>query len=294
MQERESSVGLAAFVLSAIVAVLLGITSLAGLLFGARGLYRPDPGTLPAFIGQDAITLALALPLLLGAMWSAWHGSLRGHLLWLGILAYLAYSYTYYLISPEFNALYIAYIAIVSMSGYSALYLLLDIDVEATRTRFTDSTPVRLVAGFLGVMAVLMATKWTAAIVVALVSGVQPAAKELGVWPMDLVIAFPAMFWGGVWLWRRQPLGYVVAAPLLVKAASVGLTLVITSWLVTLWGEPLDPTVPVYAAIGLGGAILTVAYLHSLASSPSTATSRLSSHVAVAARSDSRDPALFR
>ena len=27
---------------------------------------------------------------------------------------------------------------------------------------------------------------------------------------MDLVVAFPAMFWGVLWLCRRQPLGYAV------------------------------------------------------------------------------------
>jgi hypothetical protein len=72
------------------------------------------------------------------------------------------------------------------------------------------------------------------------------------------------MFWGGLWLWRRRALGYVVAAMLLVKAASVGLTLVMLTWLVTLWGEPVDTMVPMYAAIGLGGVVLTVLFLRQL------------------------------
>jgi len=110
-------------------------------------------------------------------------------------------------------------------------------------------------------MALLMAAKWLSGIVLALVGGTTPTPKELGVWPMDLVVAFPALFWGGIWLWRRQALGYVVAALLLVKAASVGLTLVVLAWLVMLWGGPADPMLPAYAIIGLGGAGLTVLYL---------------------------------
>jgi len=45
------------FVLSSIVAALLLISSLAGLFFGQRGLYQPNPATLPSFLTQDVITL---------------------------------------------------------------------------------------------------------------------------------------------------------------------------------------------------------------------------------------------
>jgi hypothetical protein len=115
------------------------------------------------------------------------------------------------------------------MSGYALLFLLLSIDPDVVRTRFAIPTPVRWAGGFLVFTAVVMAAKWISAIVGALASGTQPPAKELGVWPMDLVVAFPAMFWGALWLWRRQPLGYLVGAVLLVKAASVGVTLVVSS-----------------------------------------------------------------
>ena len=253
-----------AFVLSDAAAALLMLTSVAGLAFGVHGLYRPDPSTLPTFIGQDLITLFVALPILVGTLWFVQRGSLRALLLWPGMLVYIAYSYAYYLISPEFNPLYLAYIAIVSMSGYAALFLLLSVDPDAVRTRFGATAPVRWAGGFLVFMAILMASKWISAIVGALASGTQPPAKDLGVWPMDLVVAFPAMFWGGIWLWRRQPLGYVVGAVLLVKAASVGLTLVVTSWLVTWWGQPLDPMLPVYALIGVGGVVLSALYLRSV------------------------------
>ncbi len=253
-----------AFVLSALAAALLAVTSVAGLMFGTRGLYRPDPGTLPTFIGQDLITLIVALPILLVTLWYVHRGSLRALLLWPGVLVYIAYSYAYYLISPEFNTLYLAYICIVSTSGYGALFLLLTIDPDLVRARFAGSAPVRWAGGFLVFMSVLIASKWISGILGALATGTQPAAKDLGVWPMDLVVAFPAMFWGGIWLWRRQPLGYLVGAVLLFKAASVGLTLVVTSWLVTWWGEPLDPMLPVYALVALGGIVLSVLYLRSV------------------------------
>jgi hypothetical protein len=252
-----------ACVLSVLIAALLLVTSLAGLVFGRQGLYTPDPGTLPAFLGQDALSLVVGVPLLLGSVVLARRGSLRALLLWLGALFYVAYSYAYYLLNPEFNALYLAYVAIVSMSLYGLLYLLLTVDAEAVKSRLEAQTPVRPIGGFMMVMALVLAAKWITTIVVALSSGVTPPHKELVVWPLDLVVALPALFWGGVWLWRREALGYVVAGLLLVKAAAVGATLVIDSWLVTFWGEPLDPMLPVYALIGVGGLMLTVLYLRS-------------------------------
>ena len=120
-------------VLSVLIAGVLAVTSVVGLVWGQQGLYRADPTTLPAFLGQDALTLLVGLPLLIGAAWSTGRGSLRGLLVWLGALFYIAYSYAYYLLSPEFNPLFPAYLTIVSASLYCLVYLLLSVDAAMSR-----------------------------------------------------------------------------------------------------------------------------------------------------------------
>jgi hypothetical protein len=260
--------------LSLVAAGLLLVTSAAGLLYGRRGLYTADPATLPAFLGQDATTLAVGLPLLLVVVRLARRGSVRGLLLWVGALFYVAYSYLYYPLNPEFNALYLAYVAIVSASGYGLLALLLGVDAEAVRARFSARTPTRLLGGFMAAMGALFAVKWVATIVDYLAAGTAPSHVELTVWPLDLIVALPALFWGGVWLWRRQAWGYVVGGLLLLKMALLGLTLVLDSWLVTQWGRPLDPMLPLYAVVGLGGLAGLVAYLRCLEPEASDSHSR--------------------
>jgi hypothetical protein len=252
--------------LSLLTAVLLLVTSAAGLLYGQRGLYTPNPATLPSLLGQDATTLAVGLPLMLVSLRLARRGSVRGRLLWVGALFYIAYSYLYYPLNPEFNALYLAYLAIVSMSGYGLLALLLSTDPEAVRARFSARTPTRLLGGFMAVMGASFAAIWVAAIVADLTAGATPSHVELTVWPLDLIVALPALFWGGVWLWRRQAWGYVVGGLLLLKMALLGCTLVLNSWLVTRWGRPLDPMVPLYAVVGIGGLLGLVAYLRCVVS----------------------------
>jgi hypothetical protein len=97
--------------------------------------------------------------------------------------------------------------------------------------------------------------------VAAIASGAGPTPVQRIVWLLDLAIAFPAGFWGGVWLWRRQPLAYVVAPLLLIKLGFLGLTLALNAWLTTLWNVPLDPFTPGYVAGGAGSLILAVLFL---------------------------------
>jgi hypothetical protein len=252
------------YTLSLLVAALLAVVSVAGLLYGQRGLYDPDPRTLPTFLGQDGLTLAAGLPLLLASEWLARRGSLRGLLLWAGSLFYVAYSYAYYVLGVRFNALFLAYVVVVSASGYALLYVLLSLDAEAVKRRFSARTPARALGGFLAFMGAFPAAMWVAAIVAAAAGGTAPSAVERVVWPMDLVVAFPALFWGGVWLWRQQALGYAVGGILLVKAAAVGPTLVLNTWLVTRWGVPADPMLPFYALVGVGGVLGTTLYLRAV------------------------------
>ncbi len=141
------------------------------------------------------------------------------------------------MLSPEFNVLYLAYIAVVAMSLYGCLYLLISTDTEAVAARFSARTPVRVASAFLMTLSLGLGLAWVAMIVSPLMSGSTPSRVSQVVWPMDLVVAFPAMFWGGLWLWRRQPLGYAVAVVLLIKAGLLGVTLVVNTWLgSTFWG----------------------------------------------------------
>ncbi|MDQ3810579.1 MAG: hypothetical protein M3336_09835 [Chloroflexota bacterium] len=254
---------------SSLTAVLLAVTAVAGLLFGARGLYRRDPATLPTFIGQDAVTLLAVLPLLVWSMRATRRGSLRGLLLWTAALFYVAYSYAYHALDPQFNVLYLAYILIVAASLYGCLYLLLSTDADAVAAAFAAGAPARAAGAFLMALPLGLGLAWVAMIISHLATGATPSRVNQVVWPMDLIVAFPAMFWGGLWLWRRQPLGYLVAAVLLIKGGLLGITLVVNTWLAsTFWGVAADPAVPVYALGGAGGLVLAARYLGHLRPRP--------------------------
>jgi len=72
--------------LSIAIAALMAIASAFGLF--ASGTYHDNDWARSSFRGNDLVSLAFAVPLLLGSLVMARHGSVKAHVVWLGTLAY--------------------------------------------------------------------------------------------------------------------------------------------------------------------------------------------------------------
>ena len=208
--------------------MLLLVSAAAGLALGAQSLYARDPMRV-ALIAQDAVAIVFGLPLLVISAWSAKRGSARGLLCWIGALFYLAYFWFFHVVGVQFGPLLPAHIAIVSIGMYGALYLFAGLDAEAVKARFSVRLKARSIAIFLMGTASLFAVAWLVLIVSRARSGEGLDTVTRLVVAVDGVVLLPLMFFGGLWLWRRQPLGYVLAAMLLVKSVATFLTLAVTS-----------------------------------------------------------------
>jgi hypothetical protein len=243
---------------SRITAVLVGLLAVAaatGLALGPRGWYDPDPATQPAFLGQDVATLVLGLPLLFWSSRAARAGSVRGLVCWAGALFYVAYSYYFFVIGGRFSPLFPVYLTLVSLGTYGALAVVFSIDHEQLARRFDRATPVRLVSGYLGATSVLFAGLWLAMIGSALARGVALTGVQRAVIAVDAIVLLPLLFYAGVALWRRAPIGYALAGLLLVKAAATFLTLLISTAFIGLGGGPVSVGETAAYAAGLAGAV---------------------------------------
>jgi hypothetical protein len=85
----------APYTLSVLIAVLATIASAGGLLL--NGLYRDNAFVTTTWLGNDAVTLFLAVPLLVGSLFFSGRGSLKAQLIWMGALDYMLYNYAFYL-----------------------------------------------------------------------------------------------------------------------------------------------------------------------------------------------------
>ena len=201
------------------IAILVAIAAGAG--FFIEDLYRDAPVNAAQAVGQDLITLVVALPVLIVSAVLALHGSMRAHLVWLGALGYLVYTYLSYALAIEFNSLFLLYVALVGLSLYILIGGLATTDFAEIKARFSRETPLKAVSIFLGVVAVLIYFMWLSEDIPALLAGEVPQDVIEAEAPTDVVhvlnmaLLLPANVLTAIWLWRRRAQGYVLAGTML-------------------------------------------------------------------------------
>ena len=201
------------FILSAVLAALMVVQSVLGRTF--PGQYRDVEWIRATWFGNDWITLVVGVPLLVASLVLARRGSIRGLLLWLGMLGYGAYNYAYYMLGAALNAFFPLYIVPLVLSVVTLILALSRIDVAEIAASFRQKTPVRIVGGYLVFVAVGLTFVWMG-VWAAYVIADQPTPVETEAFKLvaalDITIMVPALAFGGVLLWRRNAWGYIVAA----------------------------------------------------------------------------------
>jgi hypothetical protein len=143
----------AAFALSWLVSALAAPAAAAGLLVPA--VYRETAWVVPQNRGQDLVTLlapAVMLPVLRGTQ----RGSPRATLVWIGLLGYLAYTYTGAEFAHAFNLLFLVDVALFGATGAALIAGLAGIDATALRQAFDARAPRRGGIAFVPVKAATM------------------------------------------------------------------------------------------------------------------------------------------
>jgi hypothetical protein len=201
------------------IALLVAIAAEAGIF--TDDLYRDAPVNAAQALGQDLITLVVALPTLVLSFILALRGSRRAHLVWLGVLGYLVYTYVSYALAVQFNPLFLVYVALVGLSLYALIGGLATTDFVGIKAGFSRGTPVKAVSIYLAVVPLLFYFMWLSEDIPALLAGEVPQGVIEAEAPTDIVHVLdmawilPAMVLTAVWLWRGRALGYVLAGTLL-------------------------------------------------------------------------------
>jgi hypothetical protein len=199
--------------LSLALAALMLMQSILGLML--QGQYRDAEWIKVTWLGNDLVTLIVAVPLLIvGIIFSA-RGSIRGLLLWLGMLGYGVYNYAYYMLGATLNTFFLFYVAALVLSVVTLILSLLRIDVDAVAASFRAKTPVRLVGGYYTFVGLGLASVWLIMWAAYAFAGrptpVEPEIFKV-VAALDTSIIVPPLLFGGVLLWRRNAWVYVLSA----------------------------------------------------------------------------------
>lgn len=227
-----------------LTALLVAMASAAGLLI--TDLYRDNDAMVAQARGADLGSLVGAVPVLAIGLWVARSGSIRGRLVALGSLGFLAYNYAIYAFSVVIGPATPIHIAILGLATWSLLLGTVAIAAQPLE-RVGTRLPRRTSAAVMAVIVVLFGGLWLGQIIGAITSGVLPVpVSELGiptnaVYALDLAFALPVLAFAAWALARRAAYGPAVAIAGLVFAGLMAIGILGLAVVQSSEGIAVDP-----------------------------------------------------
>lgn len=252
--------------LSAVTVVLMSGQSVVGLVW--RDVYRDIEWIKLTWLGNDLVTLLLAVPLLAWALFAVRNGSRRGELVWYGVLAYTAYNYQFYLHGTRLNELFPLYLVLFVLPVVALLMSLGRTDISELTAGLGAKTPARSVGGYMLFVGSGLGIAWMAMWAAYAFGGVEPSVGEGPyklVATLDYSFVIPFMLVGGVLLARRRPWGYALGVIMNVKGALYTAVLSLNSYIGHANGvDGSLEQLPFWGLLTIGSAIALLALLRSI------------------------------
>ncbi len=257
------------------IVILMAIAAASGVFLSP---YRDTPTMMAQAIGQDAITLFVALPALVVSAILAGRGSARARLVWLGVLVYIVYTYVGYAFAVRFNYLFLVYVAVLGCALYALIGGIARTDWNAMKAGFGEGTPVRTVSMFLGVVALLFYLIWLSDAVPAVLVG-QPSQELLDtgtptnfIHVLDMAWILPALLIIAYKLWHRESIGFGLTGAALVFLALLALAILGMAVVMVAQGQPpVIPLVVIFVALFGVSTGMLIAHLRNLKKAPAAA-----------------------
>jgi hypothetical protein len=243
----------------------------------ARGLYYWDTVSSAAQMqANDLVALVLGLPLLAVSSWLALRGSLRGRLLLAGTLGFILYTYITMVFGAHYNALFLVYVALFSLSLFAFVLVMMTFDLERLPAHFSENLPRGWIAGLLFFVAAFLSLAWLGRILPTLgpislslwekggVRGIPVLENTTSMFiqAMDLGIIVPVCILSGILLLRRKTWGYLLASVGLTKFLTLGVAVSLMGLNMARVGEPVSVVeLVIFPGMALAGVAMTVVLL---------------------------------
>jgi hypothetical protein len=262
----------AAYVLS--VVLIAAASAAAGLTVAYPSLLTGVAGSNGNLRGTAVVVLAVGVPVLTAALVGSARGSARAFVVWLGTLGYLLYQAVLLCFATPLNNLFLFYVAYLSLSVWSTVFLLRGIDLAAFGRRLSPRMPVRYIAGYALVVVAVNTFAWLGGILPAVFSDDPRAVLgETGlltnaVYIQDLAIWLPLLATAAVAAWRHQVWGLLVTGSMLTLFVMESISISVDQW----FGSHADPAssvssttmVPAFAAVALITAVPLASFLRNV------------------------------
>lgn len=257
--------------LTLIVAILALIASLGGIFID--GLYRDNSSIKTGWFANDIVTIPMVIFLIISFLLQK-RGDERPMLVWMGLMFYMCYNYALYLFGAKFNAFFLIYVALFSLSLYAIIIGLLNTNVHAIHESVRFRKRQRWISGFLFLLAIPLFVVEVKQCLTFIFSNSAPEVPTL-ILALDLSTIIPTTILASILLWKNRPWGNVLAAMMLVKSFAYGSVLLATTWLLKNSSSTFsDPLLPFYVFLAIGGLVFGLMHLKNLKPSRQTSQAR--------------------
>lgn len=212
------------------IAVLSCIASTLGVF--VPGIYKNEIKSVAAdFRGQDLGTLLIVTPFFIYSILSANKGSIRGRLMWMGVLIFYIYQYLLYSAGMAFNYLYLIFILIFSISLITFVRGIIEIDFAILKKSFSGKFPIFTTAISEMTLAMMLACMWLSNILGKYFNerfemvNPESSAKMISQ-TMDLGFLVPMGICSGGLLLQKKLIGFFLTSLTLIGAPCLLLTFI--------------------------------------------------------------------
>jgi hypothetical protein len=209
-------------------------------------------------LAQDWINLILVAPLIVISAIFAYRNHLVGKLVLVGVLIANLYSFMIYAFFIHFGLMFPLYISVLGLTFYLLLFLLSSLSAAEIMRRFGEGRIRHAASVILIAVGLFFFLAWSGQIYSELTSGPPYLALQetwLFINPVhaiDLAFFLPGLIIVGVFLYRKNPLGYLLAPPLLISLFIISANICSITYLFHRRNIEADAAIlPIFAGLGL-------------------------------------------
>jgi hypothetical protein len=253
-----------AYLLSYGIVLLAVIASAGGIWF--RSVYRDNDFVKMTWLGNDAVTLFLAVPILVAALIFSQRGSLKAQLVWMGVLDYMLYNYAFYLFGTAFNEFFLIYVALLGLSIFALIFGLANLDVNGISQQASERMPVRWIGGYFLFVAFGLGAVYLSQSIGFIFTGQVPSIVTISgnptniVFALDLTLLVPWLVLGALWLMKRRPWGFIITGILCVKGPLYTFVLTVNTLLTMRAGMGTGAELPLWVTLTVLGSITSILF----------------------------------
>lgn len=216
-------------VISIITAILVAIASILG-IFNPLTYSKETANWALQAVGQDIGNL-LAIPALVISTFFLTKNSVKAFSIWLGTFLYFIYAYMVYAFFVHFNYLFLVYVAVLGLSFYTIIGGMLEQNLQ-NLTKALSVKKTKPASILLILIGALFGFLWISELAPALLSGEIPQSLvTAGLWVnpihvIDLAFVLPGMILTGIFLLKKNPIGFLFAPALVTFSVLMGSSIV--------------------------------------------------------------------